>query len=90
METINQTKKTVEQLDEMVKVFTAFGTPDKIYTNGDEMTARPEYATAEGKKKYLRRAAAAFADNLRYGGGGIMGFTISRINGVVKLYFVAV
>ena len=55
METINQTKTTVEQLDEMAKVFTAFGTPDKIYTNGDEMTARPEYATAEGKRKYLRR-----------------------------------
>lgn len=89
METINQTKKTVEQLDEMAKVFTTFGTPDKIYTNGDEMTAHHEYATAEGKKKYLRRAAA-LADNLRYGGGGIMGFTISRINGVVKLYFVAV
>lgn len=76
---INQTKKYSEEITEGAQAFITFGTPEKIIMDGEDITS-------EITKKYgcvfawLRRLCVAF-NNFN-----IKAFTITRINGSVKLY----
>lgn len=59
-------------------IFSAFGTPEKIFMDGEDIT--DEIVKDFGVDKWLLRLVAAF------NGFRVKAFAISRINGVVKLY----
>ncbi len=78
----NQTKSYSEQITEQTKAFTLFGEPTTIYMDGEDITQ--EVKNTFGIATWLRRLVRAFGDFR------VTAFTLSRVNGVVKLYIKSV
>lgn len=72
----NQTKCDKQS---QATVFSAFGTPEKIIMDGEDITAEI-VKDFGGVDNWLHRLVAAFNDFR------VKAFAITRINGVVKLY----
>lgn len=79
---INQTNqlKESEKITQAAKMFSTFGTPEKIIMDGEDITGEV-VGKFGGIDAWLRRLACAFNNNFR-----VTGFVIARINCVVKLY----
>lgn len=76
---MNNQTKCGEQSPQTMTIFSAFGTPEKIFMDGENITDEI-VKDFGGVDKWLLRFAAAFND-LR-----IKAFAISCVGGVVKLY----
>jgi hypothetical protein len=73
------TPKYSEQITQAAGAFTAFGTPEKIFMDGEDITSEVVDKFG-GVFPWLRRLVVAIA-NYR-----VTSYAITRINGVVKLY----
>lgn len=76
---MNNQTKCGDCSPQTMTIFSAFGTPEKIFMDGENITDEivKDFGDVD---KWLLRLAAAF------NGFRVKAFAISRINGVVKLY----
>ncbi len=76
---MNTELKYSEQITEATKLFKTFGSPERVYCDGEDITDEINRDFG-GVDSWLRRLVVAF-NNFH-----ITSFAMSRINGVAKLY----